>query len=97
MEDNLVPLEAVAVSLAAMLDMAAATPLHETLIEARGRNLVLDAADVRHLGAQCAQLLTSAASTWRADGHQFSIKPRSAAFEDGTRLLGLESILQDEI
>ena len=51
-----------------MLDLNAAGPLRTALLVRRGADLAVDASAVQHLGAQCAQVLASAALTWAADG-----------------------------
>ncbi len=82
------------VRLASTLDMAAARPLAQELLAARGADVVIDASEVRHLGAQCLQVLTSAARTWQADRAGFAVVDPSDAFTGGTRLLGLEATFQ---
>ena len=71
------------------LDLVAAKPLAQSLLERRGASIVIDASSVQRVGAQCAQVLLSAASTWAADGHSLAIVNRSPGFVDGLQLLGI--------
>lgn len=82
------------VRLAPALDMAAARPLAHELLAARGADLSIDASEVRHLGAQCLQVLASAALTWQADRAGFTLVDPSSAFMRDARLLGLDAIFQ---
>lgn len=62
-----------------------------------GRDLVLDAGHVTHLGALGLQILIAAARSWRAAGLSLTIAPRSAAFDDALVLFGLPlAALQSE-
>ena len=80
-----------ALQLPETLDLLAAKPLAAALIERRGASIAIDASQVQRLGAQCAQVLLSAASTWKADGHSLAIANRSPGFVDGLQLLGIPS------
>jgi chemotaxis protein CheX len=71
------------------LDLVAARPLAQMLIERRGADIVIDASSVQRVGAQCVQVLLSAASTWTADGHSLAIVNRSPGLVDGLQLLGI--------
>ena len=71
------------------LGSAAARPLAEQLIALRGAPLTVCAGSVRKMGAQCVQVLLSAAVTWRADGFSLGIENPSPEFEEALRLLGL--------
>ena len=84
------------VTLDETLDLNAAARLRAALLSLRGADLSVDAANVQHLGAQCAQVLASASATWAADGRAFSIASASDPFGQGARLLGLQSILIPE-
>ena len=66
-----------------------AGPLAAQLLAARGAPLTLGAGSVRKIGAQCVQVLLSAAATWRADGFPLGIETPSPEFEEALRLLGL--------
>lgn len=85
-----------ALALDAALDLNAAGRLRAALLALRGADLALDAASVHHLGAQCAQILASAAATWAADGMALTIPVASEPFAHSVRLLGLQSILTPE-
>ncbi len=71
------------------LDITAAAPLAAEFLALRGRPLVVDAAAVERLGAQCAQVLISAHETWLQDGAPLSLVNASSAFVEATKLLGL--------
>jgi chemotaxis protein CheX len=83
-------------ALGEMLDLNAAAPLRNALLALRGADLSVDASAVQHLGAQCAQILASAALTWAADGTALSFAAASESFGQCARLLGLHSILTPE-
>jgi chemotaxis protein CheX len=78
-----------ALQLAEALDLVAAKPLAQLLLERRGASIVIDASAVQRVGAQCVQVLLSAASTWTADGHSLAIVNRSPGFVEGLELLGI--------
>jgi chemotaxis protein CheX len=71
------------------LDLVAAKPLAQALLERRGADVAIDASSVLRVGAQCVQVLLSAASTWTADGHSLAIVNRSPGFVEGLQLLGI--------
>jgi chemotaxis protein CheX len=71
------------------LNLSAAAPLARALLEQRGRDVVIDASQVQHLGAQCLQVLLSAASTWRAEKASLRIADRSAGFARGLEVFGI--------
>lgn len=79
-----------------MLDLNAAAPLRQALLARRGADLAVDASAVQHLGAQCAQVLASAALTWAADGTVLTFAAASESFAQCARLLGLHSTLTPE-
>jgi chemotaxis protein CheX len=81
------------------LDLLAATPLAKMLLAQRGANIVIDASSVQRVGAQCVQVLLSAASTWTADGLSFVIANRSPAFVEGLQLLGIpgDTFIEGEV
>ena len=76
------------------LDLTAASELARSLLASRGFDLTIDATSVRHLGAQCGQVLVSAAKTWQADQREFRFAEASAEFHEGLRLLGLRSVFE---
>ena len=84
------------VALDAALDVTQATSLKGTFVALRGKDIVVDASEVQHLGAQCGQILISARKTWSADGRAMRVEKASAGFLEGLRLLGLTSHLPVE-
>lgn len=83
-------------SLDEVLNLSVARPLAEALASTRGSDLNISVAKVRHLGAQCGQVLLAGMNAWRADGHILRIVDMTPAFEDSANLLGLESFFSDE-
>jgi chemotaxis protein CheX len=75
--------------LAEVLSLMAAAPLAKSLAQMRGKDVAIDASQVQHLGAQCLQVLLSAASTWGAEGASLRIANRSAGFAQGLELMGV--------
>ncbi|MGD0642020.1 MAG: STAS domain-containing protein [Roseiarcus sp.] len=73
------------------LDLPAAKPLAEALLERRGKPIVLDASSVHQLGAQCVQVLLSARRTWDADGVPLSIVNCAPRMVEDLQLLGIDS------
>ena len=74
-----------------ILDLKAVTPLALEFLARRGAELEVDASRVRRLGAQCLQVLLSAAMTWRADDVPLTFADPSPDFLDGLTLLGMEA------
>jgi chemotaxis protein CheX len=70
------------------LDLAAAAPLAEALRARAGRDLVLDAKAVSHIGAMGLQVLRSAAKSWASSGHRLELRNLSDACTDQLALLG---------
>lgn len=87
------------IDLPAHLDLTAAGPLAERLLAARGEPIVLDAAHVEKLGAQCLQVLLSAVATWKADMTELDIAQPSEGFTEGLATLGLslDALMAQEI
>jgi chemotaxis protein CheX len=85
-----------ALSLADVLDLKAAGPLHGEILACRGQDLTLDASEVRRLGAQCLQVLAAAASAWRADGKTLRVDRPSSAFTQALQAFGVEGGLLKE-
>ena len=83
-------------ALEAGLDVTQSKTLADALLKLRGKDIVVDASEVQHLGAQCGQVLVSAKRTWTADGRAMRFEQASAEFNEGLRLLGLTSILPVE-
>ena len=88
-----------ALQLPEALDLLAATPLLKSLLERRGASIVIDASSVQRVGAQCVQVLLSAASAWSADGHSLAIVNRSPGFAEGLQLLGIpaDAFIEGEV
>lgn len=72
------------------LQHAAAAPLAKGLLAMRGRPAVVDGSQVQRLGAQCLQVLLSAAKLWQADNQEFSLVDCSNSMIEDLRLLGFE-------
>jgi chemotaxis protein CheX len=87
-------LSAPALKLGETLDLCAASSLTEALRAARGRDLEIDASDVRRVGGQCLQVLLSATAAWTADGKAFAISNPSSDFIEGMTLLGAPQLVQ---
>ena len=74
--------------LPAVLDLAAAGPLHAALLARLGGPVKIDAGEVRRLGGQCLQVLLAAQTRWAADGAAFDVLNPSPEFAEGLELLG---------
>lgn len=70
------------------LDLGAASALVEGLLAARGRDLALDAAEVRFLGGPGLQVLLAARRSWADGGRALSVEDPSEAFLEGLARLG---------
>jgi anti-anti-sigma regulatory factor len=77
------------VTLAPVLDLRAARPLHAELLRLRGDTIIVDGSQVERIGAQCAAILLSAARSWESDGQEFSLVNPSDALSRGLELLGI--------
>lgn len=64
----------VRIMLSPKLDVEASNALAEALLEERGANVVLDASEVRHLGAHAIQVLVTAAHGWMRDGKSLKLE-----------------------
>ncbi len=73
------------------LDLTSTVELAKSLTALRGADLRVDASAVRRVGAQCLQILVSAAASWKADRAVFRVVEGSPDFIEGVRLLGLQS------
>lgn len=78
------------ITLPGELDIKAATPLAAELSAARGADLTLNLSQVGRVGAQCLQVLLSAAATWSADGVELALEDPSPAFIDALATAGLD-------
>lgn len=74
-----------------ILDLKAAAPLRDQLMEHRGKPIVLDGEDVQRLGGLCLQVLLSARDSWNRDGLSFSLTSASEALEQSFILFGVEA------
>jgi chemotaxis protein CheX len=81
--------------LPAVMDLNAAGPLVEALLDLRGQDVTLDASGVERLGAQCLQVLLSAQTTWAHDGRRLVMDQPSAEFTAVVTLLGAATALAD--
>lgn len=70
------------------LDVRAAAPLAAELLERRGRDVDVDASNVRRLGGQCLQVLLAAHACWGAEDLRFRVVSPSTDFTEGLALLG---------
>ena len=84
--------EAGALHLPQRLDLPAAQALALDLIRIRGAPAVLDASQVRRMGALALQVLLSARKTWAADGQTLTIEHPSPEFRDALALFGAETL-----
>ena len=82
-----------------VLDLNAASRLHEQVLAHKGEDIDIDASDVKRVGAQCIQVLLAAARSWRAEDQHFRIEPASDVFVKTLQLLGIsdEAMLPKEI
>ncbi|MBV0892505.1 STAS domain-containing protein [Paracoccus sp. Z118] len=81
--------------LAPRLDLPAARPLAQALLDRAGSDLTIDAGNVAHLGGLALQVLLAAERRWRADGARLTILPRSAAFVQALQLFGAAHLLPE--
>lgn len=82
-----------------VLDLNAASRLHEQVLALKESNVSVDASDVTRVGAQCMQVLLSAAQSWRVLDMRFSVTRSSDAFTKALQLLGIsdDAMLPTEI
>ncbi len=85
--------------LPAVLDLNAANRLYEQVLAHKGSDIDVDASEVSRIGAQCIQVLLSAAQSWRFDHHSFKVVHASDVFIKTLQLLGIsdEALLPGEI
>jgi chemotaxis protein CheX len=79
------------------LDLNAAEPLRQALVEQRGRPVVLDGSHVARLGGLCLQVLVSAQKTWAEDGQEFRIEQCSLELQQQLDLFGAQDLYADSI
>ena len=75
--------------LPAVLDLNAASRLHEQVLALKDKNVAVDASEVARIGTQCIQILLSAARSWRSMDMTFSVNQSSDAFAKTLQLLGI--------
>mgnify|MGYP001401630872 CR=1 FL=1 len=75
--------------LPAVLDLNAASRLHEQVLALKDRDVAVDASEVTRVGTQCIQILLSAVRSWRAMDMTFSVNQASDAFAKTLQLLGI--------
>lgn len=80
-------------SLASVLDLPAAVPLHAVLLAHRGDDLDVDCANVERIGGLCLQLLMSARLTWRLDHKRFRMINVSEPCRDALSLAQANAVL----
>ncbi|MBU6396834.1 MAG: STAS domain-containing protein [Rhodospirillales bacterium] len=78
-----------AIELSPILDIVAAPGLLESIMQHRGRQLVLEAGHVQRLGAQCLQILLAARKAWAEDGVSLQYANSSEGFLTSLELLGV--------
>ncbi|MEJ1990762.1 MAG: STAS domain-containing protein [Maritimibacter sp.] len=91
-------MSSVRLQLEARLDLRAAEPLAQVLVEHRGNDLILDAREVTQIGALAVQVIRSAAKSWAEDNVKLSMENASTDLSDQLYLLGFkpETITQWE-
>lgn len=72
-----------------VLDMIAASALKDCFLQNEGSPLLINAAPVQRLGAQCLQVLLSAKKTWEDRGVEFVIDSPSTAFIETAKFMGV--------
>lgn len=77
------------VELQNVLDMVAAPALKDCFLQNEGNPLLINAAPVQRLGAQCLQILLSAKKDWEAKGVEFVLDSPSAAFIETAKFMGV--------
>ncbi|WP_213545937.1 STAS domain-containing protein [Vannielia litorea] len=76
-------------SLPERLDLPAAAPLREAVLEHAGKPLVLDASACESLGTPGLQVLLAAAKSWREANTDLSVEGMSEACEAQLAIFGL--------
>lgn len=73
----------------AKLDTSSAKDLRNELVDAHGDDLVLDAAQVEHLGGLCAEVLLSARHLWHQQNASLAVENASDALIEHLSRMGL--------
>jgi anti-anti-sigma regulatory factor len=89
-------LETISLTLEAALDLRAAVPLREILLQGLGqnKNLSIDAGGVKKMSTACVQVLTAFIIDAKKAGLGLMISMSSQAFDDAFAGLGLSHILE---
>lgn len=74
------------------LDLSTIGPLADALRQRMGVDLILDAGEVSHIGGLGAQILLSAAASWRATGQSLTLTGATPDFLAQTADLGLSAV-----
>lgn len=90
------PSPAARISLAPVLNSAAAAGLASDFLSVRGQPIQVDAGDVSRIGGLCLQVLLSAGKTWASDNVPFTLTRVSQALRDQASLLGADLIADSE-
>jgi chemotaxis protein CheX len=76
------------IALDPVLDLRAAAPLRDALLERRGGPVIIDASRVEQLGGLCLQVLLAGRHAWANDGASFAIANHSPAFDAAITAFG---------
>lgn len=90
------PSPAALISLAPVLNSAAAAGLTSDFLSVRGQPVQVDAGEVTQIGGLCLQVLLSAGMTWASDNVAFALTPVSQTLRDQASLLGADLIFDSE-
>jgi len=80
----------VIIQLRPVLNVTSAMATARQFIDQRGRDVVVDASQVQHLGGQSLQILLSAVRSWTEDGQSFALGDCSDRFLEDLKLFGFE-------
>jgi chemotaxis protein CheX len=76
------------IKLKSVLNVTSAMATARQFLDLRGRDVIVDASQVQHLGGQTLQILLSAVRIWSEDGHSFALSECSDKFIDDLKLFG---------
>ena len=77
------------ITLTALLTPPAAKPLLAQLLQLRGQDIEISAAEVVQASTLAIQVLLAASDAWLADGKSFAVVAASEQFVEAVSLLGL--------
>ncbi|OCW56217.1 STAS domain-containing protein [Hoeflea olei] len=82
-----------------ILDLNAASRLHEQVLAHKGEDIDLDATEVTRVGAQCVQVLLAAVLSWRSEDRTLAVRTASESYVKTLQLLGIseEALLPKEM